>query len=219
MSRSRIETTADEILGDRDAVVALLPTAQDGEMEGDTIARWIESGRDLRYTTPEMLLLEERMLTTAQERAHADAGVARDAHVAAAVASRPTLTRDQRTMVDAVCRASAGVVVIEGAAGVGKTYALEACREALQASGIQVVGCALAGKAAQGLEEGSAIPSWTVAGMLNELQMDHLPFWGCARRGRGRDARRPPARRAGLALGAGRRQAGAGRRPQTAAAD
>jgi len=178
MSRSRIETTADHILADRDAVVALLPTAHDGEMEGDTITRWIESGRDLRYTTPEMLLLEERMLSTAQERAHADAGVARDAHVAAAVASRPTLTRDQRTMVDAVCRTSAGVVVIEGAAGVGKTYALEACREALQASGIQVVGCALAGKAAQGLEEGSAIPSWTVAGMLNELQMDHLPFGG-----------------------------------------
>ena len=58
--------------------MALLPTAHDGEVEGDTITRWIESGRELRYTTPEMLLLEERMLNTAQERARADVGVARD---------------------------------------------------------------------------------------------------------------------------------------------
>jgi len=64
MSRSRIETTADEILADRDAVVALLPHLARWRGGEDTTTRWIESGRDLRYTTPEMLLLEERMLST-----------------------------------------------------------------------------------------------------------------------------------------------------------
>jgi hypothetical protein len=178
MSRDRIEATADAILADRDSVVVLPPAKQSGESESATIMRWIESGRDVRYTTPEMLFLEERMLSTAQQRARATVGVARREHVAAAIESRPTLTRDQRTMVETVCSTPAGVLVIEGAAGVGKTYALEACREAFDASDIQVVGCALAGKAAQGLEEGSAIRSWTVTGMLNDLQIDHLPYGG-----------------------------------------
>jgi hypothetical protein len=178
MRRGRIEATADAILADRDAVMALLPTKQEGESDSDAITRWIESGHDIRYTTPEMLFLEERMLRTAQQCAQANVAVAHDVHVAAATESRPTLTRGQRTMIEAICKTPAGVVIVEGAAGVGKTYALEACREAFETTGIHVVGCALAGKAARGLEEGSAIPSWTVSGMLNELQTDHLPHGG-----------------------------------------
>jgi len=52
------------------------------------------------------------------------------------------------------------------------------CREAFEATGIQVVGCALAGRAADVLETGADIPTWTVAGMLDELQVDHLPPGG-----------------------------------------
>jgi hypothetical protein len=70
------------------------------------------------------------------------------------------------------------VLVIEGNAGVGKTYALEVCREAFDASGVEVVGCALAGRAAELLEEGSDIASTTVAATLHQLQVERLPFGG-----------------------------------------
>jgi len=178
MRRIQIETTTDRLLGDHQSVVALSPPTLDGENDAQAITRWVESGRELRYTTPEMIALEARMLRTAQQRRHAGVGVAEDAHVAAAIDTRPTLTGDQRAMIDTVCRTPAGVVVVEGAAGVGKTYALEACRDAWDASGVRAVGCALAGRAADELQQGSAIPSWTVASMLNELQVDQLPFGG-----------------------------------------
>ena len=178
MSRGHLEAIADSLLGDADAVVPLVPTRHPGETDAEAVSRWVESGCEVRYTTPEMLFLEQRMLRTAEQRADAGVGIAHEAHVVAASEARPTLTRDQRLMIDTVCRSRAGVVVIEGAAGVGKTFALEVCREAFDQSGVTTVGCAVAGKAAQGLEEGSAIPSWTVTSMLHDLQVDRLPFGG-----------------------------------------
>ena len=178
MSRARIEATANGLLGDTAAVLPLVPVKLGGETDAEAIARRSESGRDVRYTTPEMLAIEERMVATARRRANAGVGVAAAQPLLAALAARPSLTNDQRSMIETVCSTPAGVVVIEGAAGVGKTMALDACREAFAASGVPVVGCALAGKAAQGLQEGSAIPAWTVTAMLNELQLDRLPLGG-----------------------------------------
>ena len=140
--------------------------------------RWTETGHDLRYTTPEMLALERGMVATAQARAGAGVGMARADTVAAAMATRRTLTADQKAMIQEICLSPAGVLVIEGDAGVGKTYALEVCREAFDASGVEVVGCALAGRAAELLEEGSDIASTTVAATLHQLQVERLPYGG-----------------------------------------
>ena len=178
MSRAQLEATADAILADREAVVALPPQRRDGENDAEAIARWVELGREVRYSTPEMLGIEQRMLATAEQRRTAGTGVADERHVAEAIATRPTLTAEQRAMISTVCRTPAGVVVVEGAAGVGKTYALDACREAFTASGLRTVGCALSGRAADQLEAGSTIPSWTVTSMLNELELSNLPAGG-----------------------------------------
>jgi conjugative relaxase-like TrwC/TraI family protein len=178
MSRAQLEATVDTILVDRDAVHPLTPRPRDGETEPEAMARWTETGHDLRYTTPEMLALERGMVATAQARASTGVGVARADTVAAAMAARRTLTADQKAMIHEVCLSPAGVLVIEGDAGVGKTYALEVCREAFDASGVEVVGCALAGRAAELLEEGSDIASTTVAATLHQLQVERLPFGG-----------------------------------------
>jgi conjugative relaxase-like TrwC/TraI family protein len=178
MSRRQLEATVDWMLADRSAVEPLPPRLRDGETEREAMLRWSESGHDLRYTTPEMLALERGMVATAQARAGAGVGMARADTVAAAMATRRTLTRDQRTMIEEVCLSPGGVLVIEGDAGVGKTYALEVCREAFDASGVEVVGCALAGRAAELLEEGSDIASTTVAATLQQLQVERLPYGG-----------------------------------------
>jgi conjugative relaxase-like TrwC/TraI family protein len=178
MSRPQLEATVDWILADRDSVQPLPPRPRDGETESEAMLRWTETGHDLRYTTPEMLALEQGMVATAQGRAGAGVGMARADTVAASMAARRTLTADQRAMIQEVCLSPAGVLVIEGDAGVGKTYALEVCREAFDASGVEVVGCALAGRAAELLEEGSDIVSTTVAATLHQLQVERLPYGG-----------------------------------------
>jgi conjugative relaxase-like TrwC/TraI family protein len=178
MGRAQLEATVDWMLADRDAVEPLPPRVREGETEPEAMLRWTETGHDLRYTTPEMLAVERGMVATAQARAGAGVGMARGDTVAAAMATRRTLTADQRAMIEEVCLSPAGVLVIEGDAGVGKTYALEVCREAFDASGVEVVGCALAGRAAELLEEGSDIASTTVAATLHQLQVERLPYGG-----------------------------------------
>jgi conjugative relaxase-like TrwC/TraI family protein len=178
MSRLQLEVVADRILADSASVVPLVPPALEGETDAQAVLHWTETARDVRYTTPEMVALEQRMLHTARQRSNAGLGVSAPEHIAAAIEVRPTLTADQRLMIETVCGSPAGVVVVEGAAGVGKTFALDGAREAFDASGVRAVGCALAGRAAQGLEQGSAIPSWTVSSMLNELQIEQLPLGG-----------------------------------------
>ncbi len=63
----------------------------------------------------------------------------------------------------------AGVDFVVGKAGAGKTFALDAAGGAWQAAGIPVVGCALAARAAAGLQDGTGIPSGTLDALLTEL--------------------------------------------------
>jgi ATP-dependent exoDNAse (exonuclease V) alpha subunit len=72
-------------------------------------------------------------------------------------------------MVRRICGSGAGVDVVIGVAGAGKTFALAAAHDAWTASGHRVIGATLAARAARQLEAGSGIPSSTLTRLLADL--------------------------------------------------
>jgi Ti-type conjugative transfer relaxase TraA len=123
------------------------------------------------YSTAEMLAVERDVIERALERRLAGAGIAEASAVQSALDGRPTLYNDQKAMVARLTTSGLGVEVVVGKAGAGKTFALDAAREAWEMSGRQVIGCALAARAAQELQNGSGIQSYTIEGLLTDL--DH----------------------------------------------
>jgi conjugative relaxase-like TrwC/TraI family protein len=121
---------------------------------------------EFRWTTPEMLETETRLLASALERRASRTGLAMDVAIEAAVASRPSLAEEQARMVRAICSSGDGVEIVEGVAGAGKTFALAAAREAWEASGLRVIGCSLAARAAKQLQDDAGIPASTIDRLL-----------------------------------------------------
>jgi hypothetical protein len=78
---------------------------------------------------------------------------------------------DSAPAVEAICASGAGIDVIVGVAGSGKTTALDAARAALQSAGYRVVGTATSGQAAQTLGAEAQMVSSTVASLL--WRLDH----------------------------------------------
>lgn len=72
-------------------------------------------------------------------------------------------------MVERLLNSGAGVEVVVGPAGTGKTFALAACRTAWEQQGHRVIGAALAARAAAELQAGSGIASATLDSLLAAL--------------------------------------------------
>jgi len=121
---------------------------------------------ETRYTSREMLELEQGISDQALAR-HGE--TSHHVSIDAAIAARPTMGEEQKRALAHIAAETGGVAVIEGMAGTGKSYLMGAARESWEAGGFNVRGCALAGKAAQGLQEGSGIPSQTAHSMLDDL--------------------------------------------------
>jgi ATP-dependent exoDNAse (exonuclease V) alpha subunit len=171
-----LEDAADTILTHgSNLLVALGPTR--GQLTGvDAIRR--DDGRlvptdpnERRYTTRGLLLTEQRAINRSLDRHRDQTAIATDPAVAAALRRR-TLTDEQTAMVRQLTSSGAGVEVVVGKAGTGKTYALDAAREAWQTSGIQVTGVALAARASLELQESAGIRSVTLARLLGQFD-DH----------------------------------------------
>jgi conjugative relaxase-like TrwC/TraI family protein len=121
-----------------------------------------------RYTTRGLLLIEQHAITTALTRTGDQVAVVDPAAVERAVKGRG-LSDEQTAMVRRLTTSGAGVEVVVGKAGTGKTYALDAARHAWNQAGIPVAGVALAARAALELQQAAAIPSTTLASLLARL--------------------------------------------------
>jgi conjugative relaxase-like TrwC/TraI family protein len=169
-----IEAATDRFLASPYAV-ALLPAYGEGEAYRRSDGRLLPIERDaLVYSTPELLALEQRLIRQVAASRNAGAGVTGESGVRDAVVSRPTLSAEQRLMVERLCLEGDGVSVVVGKAGTGKTFALAAAREAWQAAGYPVLGVAVARRAARELEHDAGIQSTSVAALLSDV--DHRPL-------------------------------------------
>jgi Ti-type conjugative transfer relaxase TraA len=115
-----------------------------------------------RYTTRELIRVEavmaKRAIWLSQRLTH---GV-RQKVLEATFARHERLSQEQRVAIEHVAGA-ARIAAIVGRAGAGKTTMMKAAREAWESAGYRVVGGALAGKAAEGLEKEAGIASRTLA--------------------------------------------------------
>ncbi|MGE3795249.1 MAG: MobF family relaxase [Dehalococcoidia bacterium] len=152
-----LESLADDFLAS--ACIALAPSC-------------VAPGRghqEALYSVPDMLRAEARLVDAAQGADPRGGLAAEPRHVEAAIAARPNLGPDQAAAVRHLGGGDSRVRVMEARAGTGKTFALEALREAYQAGGTPVVGVAWQGQAADLLQRDAGIASQTAALLLERI--------------------------------------------------
>jgi ATP-dependent exoDNAse (exonuclease V) alpha subunit len=136
--------------------------------------RAVRVGRDRRlgverYSTPELLELERRLVDGATKRADQGCAVVRPELVRQVLDRHTTAGEDQAAMVGDLTQGGDGVAVVVGRAGSGKTWALGLAREAFELAGYQVLGAAPTGIATVGLAEEGFSDARTVDRLLLDL--------------------------------------------------
>jgi conjugative relaxase-like TrwC/TraI family protein len=122
-----------------------------------------------RWTTPELLTVEQRLVAAAVDRAGERAGLVAPEAVREALGAHPSLGEDQAGMVRDACLDGAGVRVVVGRPGTGKTFTLGVARHAWQLGGYRVLAAAPTGIATVSLEAEGFEEVATVDRLLGEL--------------------------------------------------
>src|SRR5215213_1546647 len=141
--------------------------------------RAVRVGRDRRlgvdcYSTPELLALERQLVDGATQRADERCAVVRPELVRQVLDRHPSVGEDQAAMVRDLTQGGAGVAVVVGRAGSGKTWALGLAREAFELDGYQVHGAAPTGIATVGLADEGFTQASTVDRLLLDLKHGRL---------------------------------------------
>ena len=127
-----------------------------------------------RYTTRQLLLLENDALELATARQDNAIATVPDAVLASAMAQAAAagLSLEQTVMLRQLLTSGAGVDVVVGAAGSGKTAALAVAAQAWQQAGLEVRGTALAAIAARVLHDSAGIDAASLTRLLQHTSTD-----------------------------------------------
>lgn len=135
--------------------------------DGDTFPGLVS---ERRYTTAELLTVEQRVIDRALNGIAAERWIVPEAEVEAALATRPNLTDGQRAMIRQFATSGNAIEIGVGAAGTGKTTVMDIIEELATETGTPVMGTALAARAAAGFESATGIPSSTITRFLWETK-------------------------------------------------
>jgi conjugative relaxase-like TrwC/TraI family protein len=176
---AQIEAMADRLLTHPEVIPLMMPATGTGLLGSDVIRRAdgtviAAPTSEPRWSTLELIRLERDLVHRSTARTGDGSGVVPDQILARVLGTRPTLEAEQAEMVTRLTRSGNGIEVVSAAAGTGKTYTLDAARDAWQAAGYRVIGAAQAGIAAQELHSSAGIESSTLAMLRIDLDTGRI---------------------------------------------
>lgn len=131
-------------------------------LEGERIGFASGIREPAKYTTRELIRLEAEMANRAVWLASRSSHGVREKVLTRAFERHVRLSEEQRVAIAHIA-GEGRLAAVVGRAGAGKTTMMKAAREVWETAGYRVVGAALAGKAAEGLEKEAGIASRTLA--------------------------------------------------------
>jgi Ti-type conjugative transfer relaxase TraA len=131
-------------------------------LQRDTIDFTTGDKLPARYSTRAMIRLEATMARHATWLSNREGRGVSHSALDATFKRHERLSDEQKAAIERIA-GPARIAAVVGRAGAGKTTMMKAAREAWELAGYRVVGGALAGKAAEGLEKEAGIESRTLA--------------------------------------------------------
>ena len=144
-------------------------------LASDQVVRLAEGPFGPRFTTPEILAIEQRLTGSADALRGAGRARAPEQIVTQVIERRPSIGADQAEMVRRMLTDGDGIALVVGRPGTGKTYALNGAAEGWASAGLQIRGAAPTRAAAAELEAAAGIPTVSVSALLGEASTNAPP--------------------------------------------
>lgn len=131
-----------------------------------------------KYSTKEMLKVEKEIYQSVKSRLNEGRHVVRDKTLRKLIEKKyKTILPEQMEALTESCKSNSGVTYLQGVAGAGKSYTMNAVKDAYQKDGYFVHGVAPTNKAARELSESTAgMETSSIHAFLSKLRTSSVAF-------------------------------------------